>query len=473
MSPFVVIGASNVARLVCASLTQRHFDVVHLDAPDDPELLQITQHDPAGVAVVTHDDAVAVRYALAIAHISPHTPMVVTVFDRTIANQLTRLIPHCQVTSPADLATPSLAGPCIAATIDAAHTAPDGTTRVLRQSAHGDQPTWQPLPHSRTSRIRRRFVHSVGTLRSHDAGTRMLLTGLIGLLAILLIDWIWLTVGKGHHWVESLKEAVQVVATVGPAPASHGDHTYDVFAALAMLAAIVFTAMFTAGIIERLLGTSLIGLIGQRVLPRRNHVIVVGLGQVGLRLCLELRKLGIPVVAIERDDRARNLRLARALNIPTIVGHGTDRTLLERARLDRARCLAAVGSDDRDNIAVSVAAHGVHPDARLVLRAGEHEALTDTGSLLALGITRNVATLSATFVVARLLGLDAHRVVVANDTIHLELDGSFEQFVLAARHHCPHVTGTDAHYPSFEVRLRRAPSRQRTSTWHESGADRQ
>ncbi|SMG54166.1 hypothetical protein SAMN02745947_04253 [Rhodococcus rhodochrous J3] len=125
------------------------------------------------------DDAVAVRYALAIAHISPHTPMVVTVFDRTIANQLTRLIPHCQVTSPADLATPSLAGPCIAATIDAAHTAPDGTTRVLRQSAHGDQPTWQPLPHSRTSRIRRRFVHSVGTLRSHDAGTRMLLTGLI------------------------------------------------------------------------------------------------------------------------------------------------------------------------------------------------------------------------------------------------------------------------------------------------------
>ncbi|WP_200886476.1 NAD-binding protein [Rhodococcus sp. Chr-9] len=157
-------------------------------------------------------------------------------------------------------------------------------------------------------------------------------------------------------------------------------------------------------------------------------------------MCLELRKLGIPVVAIERDDRARNLRLARALNIPTIVGHGTDRTLLERARLDRARCLAAVGSDDRDNIAVSVAAHGVHSDARLVLRAGEHEALTDTGSLLPLGITRNVATLSATFVVARLLGLDAHRVVIANNAIHLELDDAFEQFTLTAPHHCPHLT---------------------------------
>lgn len=453
MPLFVVIGASNVARLVCASLTQRHFDVLHLDAPDDPELVQIPQHDPAGVAIVTHDDAVALRYALAIAHISPHLPMVVTVFDRTIANQLIRMIPHCQVTSPADLATPSLAGPCIAATIDAVYTEPDGTAHVFRHPTHGVQPAWRPVPRSRASRIRRRFAHSVGTLRSHDAGTRMLLTGLTGLLAILLIDWIWLTVGKGHHWLESLKEAVQVVATVGPTPASHGDHAYDMFATLAMLAAIVFTAMFTAGIIERLLGASLIGLIGPRVLPRRDHVIVVGLGQIGLRLCLELRKLGIPVVAIERDDRARNLRLARALSIPTIVGHGTDRTLLERARLDRARCLAAVGSDDRDNIAVSVAAHGVHPGARLVLRAGEHEALTDTGSLLPLGITRNVATLSATFVVGRLLGLDAHRVVVAKGTIYLELDGSFEQFVLSARHHCPHITGTDAQCPSFEVRL--------------------
>jgi hypothetical protein len=40
-------------------------------------------------------------------------PMMVTIFDRTIGDQLARFLPRCDVTSPADLAAPSLAGPCI------------------------------------------------------------------------------------------------------------------------------------------------------------------------------------------------------------------------------------------------------------------------------------------------------------------------------------------------------------------------
>nr|AIU93764.1 hypothetical protein LRS1606.330 [Rhodococcus sp. NS1] len=436
---FVVIGESNVARQVCASLTERRFDVLHLITPDDPELLHALKRTPAGVAVVTHDDVAALRYALAVAHIDPDAPLVVTIFDRTIAEQLTTLIPHCQVTSPADLAAPALAGPCIASHLAAARSTTDGTAWVIEHRTTEHPPAWSPLPVTRPSRLRRLLLQSIGALRSHDAGTRMLLTGLAGLSTILALDWLWLTFGKNHNGVESFKEAVQVVATVGPAGPSHGDHFYDLFAAVAMLLAMLFTAMFTAGVVERLLGTSLIGLVGPRILPRRNHVIVVGLGQVGLRLCLELRRLGIPVLAVERDDRARNLRLAKSLGIPTIVGHGTDKNVLERACIDRALCLAAVGSDDRDNIAVSVAAHGVRPGVRLVLRAGEQEALADTGSLLPLGITRNVTVLSATFVVARLLGLAADRAVTVHDHVHLEIEGVFERYPLSARYQCTHI----------------------------------
>jgi voltage-gated potassium channel Kch len=168
-----------------------------------------------------------------------------------------------------------------------------------------------------------------------------------------------------------------------------GDNLIEVIpvgvASTAMLMTVVFTAMFTAGIVDRLLGPRLSALIGARALPRSGHVIVVGLGQVGLRLCRELRALGIPAVGVERDTHARNLRLVRELNIPAVVGHGGDRALLERIGIHRAIALAAVGSDDRDNIAVSLAAQGIAPGLRLVLRAGEREVLAETGSLLPLG----------------------------------------------------------------------------------------
>lgn len=93
------------------------------------------------------------------------------------------------------------------------------------------------------------------------------------------------------------------------------------------------------------------------------------------------------------------------MNIPTVVGHGGDRELLERLGVRRALALAAVGSDDLDNIAVSVAAQALSPGLRLVLRAGEQEAIAETRSLLRLGIIRDVTSLSATYVVAKLIGL--------------------------------------------------------------------
>lgn len=86
---FVVIGETNVARSTCASLASRGLDVCHLRAPDDPELRHILAGGPAGVAILTHDDVAALRYALAAAHIDAGLRIVVTIFDRTIGDELT------------------------------------------------------------------------------------------------------------------------------------------------------------------------------------------------------------------------------------------------------------------------------------------------------------------------------------------------------------------------------------------------
>ena len=51
-----------------------------------------------------------------------------------------------------------------------------------------------------------------------------------------------------------------------------------------MLLALGFTAVLTAGLVNRLLDPRLTGAGGRSAVPRRDHVVVVGLGQVGQRL---------------------------------------------------------------------------------------------------------------------------------------------------------------------------------------------
>ncbi|WP_220454414.1 NAD-binding protein [Nocardioides immobilis] len=433
---FVVIGDTHVARRVCASLLQRGSEVLHLVAPGDDELRKAMVREPRGVAVLLHDDVAALRYALAVAHIAPTAPLVVTIFDQTVSEQLVKLLPRCHVTSPAHLATATLVAPCLEPEALAIRRT-EGRTMALHRS--GEELVESPWALGRRARWHARVGRVPGQLRPHDAGTRLLLLGLAGILAVLLGDWIWLTLGAGHEPAEAFHEAARVVAAVGPATSGHAPTSYLLVSALAMLITVVLTAAFTAGVVDRLLGPRLVGLIGARALPRSGHVVVVGLGQVGLRLCRELQLLGVAVVGVERDPQAPNLRIARTLGVPVIVAHGGDRAVLERLGVHRAQALAAVGSDDLDNIAIAVAAHGVAPGTRVVMRAGEHEAIAETRSLLPLGTTRDVTSLSTTYVVARLLGTPATAVVGHDKDVYLAIRGAgFSRSPMPPREECRH-----------------------------------
>jgi Trk K+ transport system NAD-binding subunit len=168
-------------------------------------------------------------------------------------------------------------------------------------------------------------------------------------------------------------------------------------------------------------------------------VIVVGMGQLGVRLCAQLIALGVPVVGVERDRSAPFLPLARRLGIPVLVGDGTERRVLEKLKLQRCRALAAVGSDDLDNISVAVAAAAVSRSTRVVLRAGEQEAIAETRSLLPLGAIRDTTELAATFVVASLLGHDVHGVAAGVDAVYLRtVRGTYEPFQVSPGKNCRH-----------------------------------
>jgi hypothetical protein len=396
----VVVGNIEVARRTCSELVAHGFVVTHLLHPTDSEMHAALTAQVSAVAILVRGDVTALRYALLVEHLLPEVRLVVTLFDQTVAEQLVRVVPTCQVTSPANVAVPSIIGACIGPGVLAVASLGGEQTMVHAEGEGIEMRQW----------IHRGWLHRLpgalsGRLRPHDDATRILFIGLSGLASILVLDWLLAVTALHQSGIRAWYVATRVVATVGPGDAdAHAPAWYQAFASVSMLMTIVFTAVFTAGVINRLLSSSSIGIIGSRTVPTRDHVVVIGLGQVGLTLCIELRKLGISVVAVERDPRAVNLRLAKAANVPVLIAHAEDRAVLKKLSLHRARALAAMGAKDLDNVAVAIAALAVAPELRVALRSGDDDVITETRSLMRIGEVCNVSALTAYAVTLGLVG---------------------------------------------------------------------
>ncbi|WP_051222289.1 potassium channel family protein [Conexibacter woesei] len=363
----LVVGVGDLAKEVEREVRARGARVARLPAPTDRELTAGVQAGPGAVVVISHDDIVALRYALVAEHARPGVALLVTVFDATVAAQIFKVVPNCHVVSLADVAAPVLAADCLGA----ARRHPPGPAR--------------------------RALAGLGSaLLPFGASARLLVYGVLGLLVLLVIEAAVAVLALGEPPVRALYEATKAVATVGPdRAADDGPAWFQALSTAFMLMGMGLVAAATAGLVNRLLGRRLTAIAGRRSLPRRDHVIVVGLGQVGLRLCLILRQRGVRAVAIEQARDAGNIHLAKRLGIPVVVGDGTERGLLMRLGVRRAIALASVTSNDHVNIAVSVAALAAQDDLRVVLRSGDDDAVTETRALFPIGVVRDVNRLAA------------------------------------------------------------------------------
>lgn len=396
----LVIGSLEIARRTCAVLRARGQRVIHLLQPTDTDIRAALSAGVTAVAVLVRGDVTALRYALFVEHLLPEVALVVTLFDRTVAGQLVRAVPNCRVTSPADIAVPSIIGACLGDVLAVDQDA-NGPFVLTRAPGGVTRTPWRPR-HSRLGLLRNALASQA---RPHDTTSTILLAGLAGLLLVLGTDWLIAMTALHHSPGRALYAAARIVATVGPADAdADAPAWYLAFATAAMLLTIGTTALFTAGVVNRLRSPRSVSLIGRRTLPTRDHVVVVGLGQVGLRLCTHLRRLRIPVVAVERNPRATNLRLARKANVPVLIAHADDRNILRTLSLHRARALAAMGADELDNVAVAITALSVAPDLRIVLRAGENEVIAETRSLFHIGEVRDVTALTTAAVTLSITG---------------------------------------------------------------------
>ncbi|MFT3864909.1 MAG: NAD-binding protein [Solirubrobacterales bacterium] len=302
------------------------------------------------VAVVTRDDAHALRLTLLSAHVRPDLPLWVTMFDHTVSRELEHVAPKVHVLSPSEIVAEDLAEGLIAM-------AGEG---ILGRRGHG--------------------------VRLVDDALRLLVAAGAGLFVALAIEMVITMIAFGHGLVDAFYFSTRSVATVaGPPGAARGPDWFKIVSAANMVAAVALVAIFTAALVRRLSRRRLTTLFGPRAAPARNHVVLVGFGQVGFRLAQELHDRGIAVTAIERDLEAPSVRLAKAAGIPVALGRGDDRETLERVGIKSCAAVAAVTSDDLVNVAVGLAAEDLRPDVPIVLRLGDGEVAAETDSLLHLG----------------------------------------------------------------------------------------
>ena len=425
----LLLGEGDLAEEVRGALDALDADVVRLVKPTQREIADAFERgDVERAVVVSGDDAFALRMALMVRDADEDVELLVTYFDPATSDELCRRIEPCRITSLADIVAPTLAGPCLDDSLGALDVRDDRVVGLRTDGGEIDE-----VPVDVPDRRRGRALVG-GLVAPFDKSAALLLYGAIGLVGILLVETLSAAIVLPQNIVDAFYGATKTLVTVDPNDkVTDGPGWYKTFVAVLMLAALVFEAFFTAGIVNRLINRRLTGVIGRRAVPRRDHVIVVGLGQVGMRLSLLLRECGIAIVAVDDREDGENVGEARELGMPVVIGRGADPSLLKRLSVDRALAVAAVTNDDLENLSIGMTAMSLHREARVVLRVGDGRLANETRALFKIGIVRDVHRIAAGLIAAQATGAPAKSVICAEDQAHLVLeDGTLEEAAIAA-----------------------------------------
>jgi Trk K+ transport system NAD-binding subunit len=297
------------------------------------------------VYVVTDEDKLNIRLALAIRRVSRPVPVVITLKQSRLGEKLARHLENFAFINP-----PELAAAHFVDAIDAPRPAGADESRAVPAPAEPEvRERWQPDP--------------------------LILRAVMVILAIGALATGYFHVAEKLRWIDSLYFVVTMMATVGFGDISLKDSSTlsKLVGVAVMIASVVNTAVIFALITDSLLKKRLVLSFGRRRIAQTGHIVVAGVGSVGLRVVEQLRARGESVVVIDSQENGRYLPAIYAKRLPAIIGDARLERTLRDAGLARAKALLSVTSDDLANLEIGLNAKSVNPDMRVVLRIFDQE----------------------------------------------------------------------------------------------------
>jgi len=433
----VVVIARDLEPRFRTRLEQEGVRVVDGDARDAADLRAAGLDSAAALAIVEEDDVGNLHAALAAHGARADLRLVVRMFNPELGARMGELFRDAQILSASAIAAPAFLAAALRTSqriviADRAFevralTADDDPATVLPVAefdARAGTATLFPAPapgvlalipeegeagededasavEAAAEGFRQAASFAAATLTRAGALARLVdrrLLALVGLVSfiVLLAALVW-SANTHYGLLDSVYFAVTTVTTVG-----YGDITpLNQSAALKvgvmglMLVGALSIALVYALVTDAIIGVRLSRSLGERPRPRRDHVVVLGLGRIGQRVIEDLVARQIPCIAVERNEAVQGVHVARRLRVPVLLADVAVPGLLDGLYLERARCLMAVTDDDGANLVAALNARAVRPDLRVVLRLFDHDLAQRVETAFSIHVSRSVSSLAA------------------------------------------------------------------------------
>jgi Trk K+ transport system NAD-binding subunit len=258
------------------------------------------------------------------------------------------------------------------------------------------------------------LVRSLAAESDRPLRTTLLVLGVLFAVSVLVLRLGYVKRdGSSMTVLDAIYFTVETIGTVG-----YGDFSFAeqapwlrVFAIALMVFGVVLAAIWFALLTQLLVSSRIERSFGQRrVGAMKGHVIVVGLGAVGVRVLEGLLAAGRQVVVLDRDENNRFLPRARQLGVPVVAGDATDATVLGEVNLGSAAAIAVLTSSDLVNIETGLVVRDQLGDrwasVPVVLRVFDRELGETVGAGFDFRYVRSTAALAAPWFVGAALGLD-------------------------------------------------------------------
>jgi Trk K+ transport system NAD-binding subunit len=193
---------------------------------------------------------------------------------------------------------------------------------------------------------------------------------------------------------------------------------------------LAFLPVVTAVIV----GARLTGSVQRSERPLYDHVIVVGLGNVGTRIVGQLHDLGVSVACVDKSETAAGIGLARLLGLRVVIGETDREETLRSAGIRTCQALVSVTDSDTVNLETALLARALASDVRIVLRLGDDDLAGRVQRSIGNTISRSVPYLAApSFALAmlehqvlRTIAVGRHVLLIADLTVSAgsDLDGT-------------------------------------------------
>jgi Trk K+ transport system NAD-binding subunit len=264
---------------------------------------------------------------------------------------------------------------------------------------------------SRHSKLRR-AIDAVRAMRA-DANP-VLLPSLLFTLVLMFAATAMVRFTYLHprmSWLDALYFTSETITSVGFGDFSFAaqSSTLRLFAIGLMFGGVMVTAILVAIIADLLLSRRFAHTAGlRRARHMRDHVVVVGLGSIGIRVVSDLAAAGYDVVVVEKDENNRFLAAAAELDVPVIFGDATMRQTLESARIHQARGVAVVTQDDMENIRTGIVLLeilGSHTTTPLVMRVHGRALGAAVNQQFGFVNVRSIVDLAAPWFIGAAMGL--------------------------------------------------------------------